>query len=616
MSVTRNGSSTRSDQLARARSYLSKMPPSVQGSNGSGALFFAACKVVEFGLRREEALELLLEFNTRCEPPWSEAELRHKLADAFKRTGPLSKYTSANLPPLPIPGAQWPRTTDESGAEINPGELYLDTPEDTGKKKLALAAALSLWNSIKPSNGTHPYAKRKGILPYGARINGADLVIAVLGPTYELQTLQSISGDGTKKFRSRLPAKGGFALIGDRPEVGDRVCLCEGFATGCSIREATGMSTFCALSVGNLSAVASTLASAGFEILVCADLGAAGKRGAEAALDAGAIHAVLPRYPTGCDGSDFNDLHQHSGLDAVRIQIEAARPPDPCHGPPDPLPPPEREGPPDLEEELGGLEDLEQIESQTLTDHCDPGQSGTGEERVQKLSRRPTVRNETQDTQCLVTQEETVLASPYVSLRTVDGGTSQPTTTMELQKGFYSVRSFEDVLDRARVINPLDARRSLFLLARGIKTLETQFGEYTPDRRRGCFDEWRRQNAANISTSEDFLSFMDSIARVKRLLGSDTVSRLWAEVQVGPFPSAADPFDSLGQKRLVAFCQKLQNQWGNEPFPLSCRVLAKLLGHPSHTTAASWLNGLCACRVLKLITPGKRPLANTYRFVG
>lgn len=114
MSVTRNGSSTRSDQLARARSYLSKMPPSVQGSNGSGALFFAACKVVEFGLRREEALELLLEFNTRCEPPWSEKELRHKLDDAVRKTNPIRRFTDGESaltvplrpgePPLP----RWP----------------------------------------------------------------------------------------------------------------------------------------------------------------------------------------------------------------------------------------------------------------------------------------------------------------------------------------------------------------------------------------------------------------------------------------------------------------------------------------------------------------------------
>ena len=75
--------------IERARAYLSTMEPAIQGSNGSGACFRAACKLVgHFGLNAEVAFQLLVdEYNPRCHPPWSERELRHKVADAIRKTG-------------------------------------------------------------------------------------------------------------------------------------------------------------------------------------------------------------------------------------------------------------------------------------------------------------------------------------------------------------------------------------------------------------------------------------------------------------------------------------------------------------------------------------------------
>jgi hypothetical protein len=75
--------------IERARAYLAKMEPAIQGSNGSGACFRAACKLVGyFGLSGEAALQLLIdEYNPRCQPPWSERELQHKVADAIRKTG-------------------------------------------------------------------------------------------------------------------------------------------------------------------------------------------------------------------------------------------------------------------------------------------------------------------------------------------------------------------------------------------------------------------------------------------------------------------------------------------------------------------------------------------------
>lgn len=72
--------------VERARSYVNKMPIAVQGQNGSAAAFAAACAlIVGFGLKVDEALPLFREYSDRCEPPWSEKELIHKLEDAGKK---------------------------------------------------------------------------------------------------------------------------------------------------------------------------------------------------------------------------------------------------------------------------------------------------------------------------------------------------------------------------------------------------------------------------------------------------------------------------------------------------------------------------------------------------
>jgi putative DNA primase/helicase len=67
----------------RARNYLAKMPPSISGNDGHGKLYAVACHLVRgFNLPEDTTFELLSEFNERCEPPWSEAELRHKIKQA------------------------------------------------------------------------------------------------------------------------------------------------------------------------------------------------------------------------------------------------------------------------------------------------------------------------------------------------------------------------------------------------------------------------------------------------------------------------------------------------------------------------------------------------------
>ncbi|GJQ28384.1 MAG: hypothetical protein HBSAPP03_02680 [Phycisphaerae bacterium] len=73
--------------LRRAAAYLDSIPPAISGSGGHGQTYTAATAMVHgFGLDPETALGLLLDrYNPRCEPPWSEKELRHKVSDAASK---------------------------------------------------------------------------------------------------------------------------------------------------------------------------------------------------------------------------------------------------------------------------------------------------------------------------------------------------------------------------------------------------------------------------------------------------------------------------------------------------------------------------------------------------
>lgn len=82
----------------RARAYLDKLDPAISGSGGHNATFKAACKLVEFGLPEEDAFTLLRDYNARCQPPWPEKDLRHKLRDAYARATPGKKLVEGRAP--------------------------------------------------------------------------------------------------------------------------------------------------------------------------------------------------------------------------------------------------------------------------------------------------------------------------------------------------------------------------------------------------------------------------------------------------------------------------------------------------------------------------------------
>ena len=70
----------------RARAYVAKIAGAVEGNHGDcQTLAVANVLVWDFALSPAEALVILREFNSRCSPPWTEAELLRKLESAEKQ---------------------------------------------------------------------------------------------------------------------------------------------------------------------------------------------------------------------------------------------------------------------------------------------------------------------------------------------------------------------------------------------------------------------------------------------------------------------------------------------------------------------------------------------------
>ena len=71
--------------VSMASAYVAGMPPAISGNHGQDATFAVAVALMHgFALPRAQAWPVMLEFNARCDPPWSKKDLEHKLDDAAK----------------------------------------------------------------------------------------------------------------------------------------------------------------------------------------------------------------------------------------------------------------------------------------------------------------------------------------------------------------------------------------------------------------------------------------------------------------------------------------------------------------------------------------------------
>ncbi|MFO1351541.1 MAG: toprim domain-containing protein [Gammaproteobacteria bacterium] len=129
--------------------------------------------------------------------------------------------------------------------------------EDAQRKAKARDRAAAIWQAAKPVIN-HSYLTRKGVRAHGLRIQGDRLIVPIHDACGVLHGLQFIGPDGTKRFLKGGRVRGCFHAIGVLDH-STAVIVCEGYATGASIHEATDYVVVVAFDCGNLEAVARAL---------------------------------------------------------------------------------------------------------------------------------------------------------------------------------------------------------------------------------------------------------------------------------------------------------------------------------------------------------------------
>lgn len=211
----------------------------------------------------------------------------------------------------------------------------LKTQQEAEKAKTqadAAQTAQQLWDNASPCI-SHPYLTAKGVQGHGVKEFGGRLIIPLRDTTATLHSLQTIMEDRQKRFHAGGRIQGCYHAIG-KPD--GRIVVCEGYATGASIHEATGLAVACAMTAGNLLAVAQALHAKypALQIVVCADddnhtEGNPGLTKAQEAAQAVGGLIAIPQFGENRPekATDFNDLHQLQGLEAVKACVEAAQVP-------------------------------------------------------------------------------------------------------------------------------------------------------------------------------------------------------------------------------------------------------------------------------------------------
>lgn len=218
-------------------------------------------------------------------------------------------------------------------------ELSKQLQEDAQfKASEAAIKAQERWKVARSADKSFPYLLAKNVLPYGLRVEGENLLIPCHrfddeAGSFIISTLQTISPSGDMFFMTGGTKKGGFYEITNKESPKDQFILCEGFATGASIFEATGISTVVCFDAGNLLPVAKTIRAKcpDFKLIIAADddwkndPNTGLVKAKEAALEIGG-YLTVPKFlkNRGDKDTDFNDLARLSGIDSVRLQIESA----------------------------------------------------------------------------------------------------------------------------------------------------------------------------------------------------------------------------------------------------------------------------------------------------
>ncbi|WP_407122157.1 toprim domain-containing protein [Bradyrhizobium sp. STM 3561] len=232
---------------------------------------------------------------------------------------------------------------------------------ERARHAVAAERARQLWDAASDCE-THPYLERKQIQSHGLRVGKWEkideetgdvrliskqaLLIPIRDTKKQIHSLQAIfpkklMGDRDKDYLTGGNKAGHFYSIGKPVEFEGRIVIiiCEGYATGASLHEATGHAVIVAFDAPNLLPVAQAI-RARFPhaiVIMAADndqwtlkpVNNPGvTRAREAALAIGGLVAVPPFDASlGAVGeggpTDFNDMHVREGARSVKAIIES-----------------------------------------------------------------------------------------------------------------------------------------------------------------------------------------------------------------------------------------------------------------------------------------------------
>ncbi|WP_028455783.1 PriCT-2 domain-containing protein, partial [Chitinilyticum litopenaei] len=140
------------------------------------------------------------------------------------------------------PSKPYTPPTPEQRQQIEAARLAAQQQAEQEAERLhaeAKAKAAKLWAAAGAVRADHPYLIAKGIKPVGAKQLRGMLVLP-LRAGGELVSLQLIGEDGGKRFLTGGQVKGTALTLGSLKDATE-VLLCEGWATGCTLHEATGL---------------------------------------------------------------------------------------------------------------------------------------------------------------------------------------------------------------------------------------------------------------------------------------------------------------------------------------------------------------------------------------
>lgn len=202
------------------------------------------------------------------------------------------------------------------------------------REEHGIRRAKAKWYGAPFASSMHRYIVKKGLLSaHGARVLDGELLIPYVreagGPVV---TVQMISETGEKRFQPDAPTRGLYCVPDDGKryaETTGHMWICEGWATGCSVHEATGDPVIVAGSAENLYPVAKKILRSYplWEIAVAADNDGwrdGGNAGLTAALDVFerlGIPFSMPVFNEGEQMSNWNDFASSRGLDETRREL-------------------------------------------------------------------------------------------------------------------------------------------------------------------------------------------------------------------------------------------------------------------------------------------------------